>query len=61
MTQEAHKQAALPLEANLQAHIGRRLRGYYDGVVAEAVPDRFAKLLEELARREIATGTGRSA
>jgi len=28
--------------------IGRKLRQYYDGLVAEEVPDRFAALLQQL-------------
>jgi hypothetical protein len=37
-----------PLSADLQAHIGRRLKAFYDGVVSEPVPDRFSRLLEKL-------------
>jgi len=40
------------LEADLQAHIGRQLRAVYDEVVNEAVPDRFLRLIEELARKK---------
>ena len=39
------------LEADLQAHIGRQLRAVYDEVVSEGVPERFVRLLEELARK----------
>jgi len=28
--------------------IGRKLRQYYDGLVSEDVPDRFAQLLQQL-------------
>jgi hypothetical protein len=40
-----------PLQAGLQAHIGRQLRAVYDAVANEPVPDRFLKLLEELERK----------
>lgn len=32
--------------------IGRKLRQYYDDVVSEGVPDRFAQLLAELENAE---------
>ncbi len=34
--------------------IGRKLRQYYDGLVSEDVPDRFAQLLQELDQAESA-------
>ena len=34
--------------------IGRKLRQYYDGIVAEEVPDRFMSLLEKLDQVESA-------
>lgn len=34
--------------------IGRKLRQYYDGLVSEEVPDRFAQLLQELDQAESA-------
>ena len=42
----------VPLEPDLQAHIGRQLRQVYDDVVKEDIPDRFMKLLEELERKQ---------
>jgi hypothetical protein len=32
--------------------IGRKLRQYYDGLVSEDVPDRFAELLRQLDKAE---------
>ena len=39
------------LEADVQVHIGRKLRAVYDEVVAEAVPDRLARLLAILEQQ----------
>ena len=36
------------LEPLLQAHIGRKLREYYDSAAKEPVPDRFRLLLDQL-------------
>lgn len=36
------------------SEIGRKLRQYYDGLVAEEVPDRFAQLLQQLDKAETA-------
>jgi len=36
------------------SEIGRKLRQYYDGLVAEDVPDRFAELLQQLDKAETA-------
>lgn len=36
------------------SEIGRKLRQYYDGLVSEEVPDRFAQLLQELDQAESA-------
>lgn len=35
-----------------QAHIGLQLRAVYETMIAEPVPDRFLKLLEELDHRK---------
>ena len=43
---------AARIEPAIQAHIGRQLRAVYNEVLAEPVPDRFLKLLAELARKE---------
>ncbi len=40
------------LGPDLRAHIGRKLRAYYDQLAAEPVPDRFKTLLEQLERKE---------
>jgi hypothetical protein len=34
------------------SEIGRKLKQYYDGLVSEDVPDRFADLLKQLEERE---------
>lgn len=39
-----------PLGPN--SEIGRKLRQYYENLVAEAVPDRFQELLKQLEDRE---------
>lgn len=39
-----------PLGSN--SEIGRKLKQYYDGLVSEDVPDRFADLLKQLEERE---------
>ena len=36
------------------SEIGRKLRQYYDGLVSEEVPDRFAQLLQQLDKAETA-------
>jgi len=33
-------------------HIGRQLRGIFDEVVTQPVPDKFRKLLDELERKQ---------
>ena len=40
---------APPLNAELQGHLGRQLRAVYSELVHEPMPDRFSKLLNELA------------
>lgn len=42
------KAKAKPLSPDLQAHIGVRLKAYYDSVLSEPIPDRFAQLLDRL-------------
>jgi hypothetical protein len=39
------------LGADLQAVIGRQLRAVYHEILNEPVPDRFVRLLEELATK----------
>lgn len=39
-----------PLGANTE--IGRKLKQYYDGLVTQEVPERFADLLRQLEARE---------
>ena len=39
-----------PLGAN--SEIGRKLKQYYDDLVSDDVPDRFAQLLSQLERAE---------
>lgn len=45
------------LEGDIQSHLGRQLRAVYDDMVAQPVPDRFARLLEDLERRATAETT----
>lgn len=45
--------SADPLGAN--SEIGRKLRQYYDDLVEDAVPDRFADLLKQLESSEQAS------
>jgi hypothetical protein len=40
----------MPMERELQAMIGHRLRARYAEVLAEPIPDKFLKLLEQLDR-----------
>jgi hypothetical protein len=43
---------AAHLSADLQAHIGIRLKAFYDSVLSEPIPDRFAELLNRLDTSE---------
>jgi hypothetical protein len=43
---------AQPLEADVQAHLGRQLRAVYDEMASQPVPDRFIQLLDALERRQ---------
>ncbi|MCW2314791.1 NepR family anti-sigma factor [Rhodoblastus acidophilus] len=45
--------ADIGLEPLLQAHIGRKLREFYDSAVREPVPDRFKLLLDQLENDEL--------
>jgi Anti-sigma factor NepR len=36
----------------IHEHIGRQLRGIFDEVVTQPVPDKFRKLLDELERKQ---------
>jgi hypothetical protein len=45
-----------PLGAN--SEIGRKLKQYYDELVSDEVPDRFAQLLAQLERAEPAQKKG---
>ncbi|SMH57070.1 NepR family anti-sigma factor [Mesorhizobium australicum] len=53
----SERQAGLLGSADLlgtNSEIGRKLRQYYDGLVSEEVPDRFAQLLQQLDKAETA-------
>lgn len=53
----AASQAGGPASAEIlgtNTEIGRKLRQYYDGLVSEDVPDRFAQLLQQLDQAESA-------
>ncbi|HEV7254313.1 MAG TPA: NepR family anti-sigma factor [Mesorhizobium sp.] len=45
-----------PLGAN--SEIGRKLKQYYDDLVSDQVPDRFAQLLSQLENTEQPRGKG---
>lgn len=49
-----------PMPADLQAHIGVRLKAFYDSVLSEPIPDRFAELLNKLDAAERPAGDGRA-
>jgi hypothetical protein len=34
------------------SEIGRKLKQYYDGLIADDVPDRFTQLLDQLAKQD---------
>jgi hypothetical protein len=40
------------VDANVRAHLGRKLKTAYQALVEEPVPERFVKLLEELRSKE---------
>ena len=40
------------VDANVRAHLGRKLKTAYQTLVEEPVPDRFVKLLDELRTKE---------
>jgi hypothetical protein len=40
------------LGPDLRAHLGSQLRAIYHEVVSEQVPDRFLRLLDDLARKD---------
>ena len=42
------KRMSLGLDADVETHIGNRLRAMYDSVLHEPVPDRFLDLLRQL-------------
>jgi len=47
------KRADIGLEPLLQAHIGRKLREFYDSAAREPVPDRFKLLLDRLENGQL--------
>jgi hypothetical protein len=49
---EPAKQVLPPLPQEAQDRIGRHLRRVYGDLLAEPMPDRFTKLLEDLAKSE---------
>ena len=46
----ARRRGSDPLGAN--SEIGRKLKQYYDDLVSEQIPDRFAELLTQLEQAE---------
>ena len=51
-TKDKNDDAVAPLDHKLQAHIGNKLKQYYDEIVSETVPDRFKMLLDQLEKKE---------
>lgn len=41
-----------PVDPLIGDYIGRELRAMFDGVVAERIPEKLRKLIEDLARKE---------
>jgi hypothetical protein len=50
--EQDHPPAAAGSDFALHEHIGRQLRGIFDEVVTQPVPDKFRKLLDELERKQ---------
>jgi hypothetical protein len=51
---EPSVEAAAPASGDfaIHEHIGRQLRGIFDEVVTQPVPEKFRKLLDELERKQ---------
>jgi hypothetical protein len=49
---EAEAKPGARVDANVRAHLGRKLKTAYQSLIEEPVPDRFVKLLEELRSKE---------
>jgi hypothetical protein len=43
---------ATPKRGTMDEYIGRELRALFNGVIAEPVPEKFRKLLEQLERKQ---------
>jgi hypothetical protein len=54
--QPRRSNGADPMGVN--SEIGRKLKQYYDGLVAEEIPDRFAQLLTQLEKVETSQKKG---
>ena len=50
--QIGRKLVAEPKGAEISNQIGRKLRAMFDDVVAEPVPEKFRRLLDELERKD---------
>ncbi len=50
------RNGADPIGVN--SEIGRKLKQYYDGLVAEEIPDRFTQLLTQLEKVETSQNKG---
>lgn len=44
-----------PLGAPVEAHLGEKLREFYDSILSEPVPDKLTALLDQLERQERAS------
>jgi len=49
---EAEDTAAAAGDFAMHEHIGRQLRGIFDEVVTQPVPEKFRRLLDELERKQ---------
>jgi hypothetical protein len=56
-TDQKYNEDFTPMEAQLRAHIGKKLRTLYEDVLTEAVPDRFTALLDRLEASERRNGS----
>lgn len=46
----------LVLGPDVQAHLGRKLKSFYNALLVEPLPDRFDELLGQIEARERANG-----
>ena len=51
-SEDVGDEATPAAEFAIHEHIGRQLKGLFDGVAAEPIPQRLRSLLEELERKQ---------